>query len=252
MLLVSALLTALISPLGSALALGLLALLLGLTRWRMAAALAGMAGMVWLTAWSLPVTANWIQAHVSRDHAAVISDQQIAATPTAGAIVLLGGGVSPPTPTRPWPDLGEASDRVWQAARLWHAGRAPLIIASGGHDPLTHTQSEADAMRTVLRAFGVPDSAIVVETRSRNTRQNATDTAAVLADRGIRRVLLVTSASHMARSVSHFRATGLEVIAVPADYESIDFADLRRFIPQAEALHLSARALKEWVGQLVW
>jgi hypothetical protein len=67
MLLVSALLTALISPLGSALALGLLALLLSLTRWRRAAALTGLTGMVWLTAWSLPVTANWIQAHVSRN-----------------------------------------------------------------------------------------------------------------------------------------------------------------------------------------
>ncbi|NBQ89097.1 MAG: YdcF family protein [Betaproteobacteria bacterium] len=251
-MLVSALLTALISPLGSALALGLLALLLSLTRWRIAAALVGLTGIVWLIVWSLPVTANWIQTHVSRGYDGVISDQQIAATPTAGAIVLLGGGVSPPTPTRPWPDLGEASDRVWQAARLWHAGKAPLIIASGGHDPRVHTQSEAEAMRTVLRAFGIPDSAIVVETRSRNTRQNATDTAAVLADRGIRRVLLVTSASHISRSVSHFRATGLEVIAVPADYESIDYADLRRFIPQAGALDLSARALKEWVGQIVW
>ena len=112
--------------------------------------------------------------------------------------------------------------------------------------------SEAEAMRTVLRAFGVPDSAIVLEARSRNTRQNATDSAAILAERNIRRVLLVTSASHMARSVSHFRAAGLEVVPVATDFESIDYADLRQFMPTASALDLSARALKEWVGQIVW
>lgn len=252
MLVFSALLTALISPLGSALALGALALMVGLLRWRKTAFLIGLAALGWLLAWSLPVTANWIQAHVSRDHAPVLTDEQIAAIPKAGAIVLLGGGVAPPTEARPWPDLSEASDRVWQAARLWHAGRAPLILASGGHDPLTHTQSEAEAMRTLLRALAVPDAAVIIETRSRNTRQNAIDSAALLAERNIRRVLLVTSASHMARSVSHFRAAGLEVVPVATDFESIDYADLRRWIPQAGALSLSARALKEWVGQIVW
>ncbi len=252
MLVVSAILTAFISPLGSALGLGLLAWLLGVLRWHRTAALLGLVALAWLTAWSLPVTANWIQAQVSGPYTPVTTDAQIAALPKAEAIVLLGGGVSPPTEVRPWPDLGGASDRVWQAARLWHAGRAPFILASGGHDPLTHTQSEAEAMRTLLRALGVPDAAIVLEARSRNTRQNATDSATLLTERNVRRVFLVTSASHMARAVSHFRAAGLEVAPVPADHESIDFADLRQFIPSAVALDLSARALKEWVGQIVW
>ena len=252
MLIVSALLTALISPLGGSLALALLAGVLGLARWRWSALVLGAVAWTWLAVWSLPVTANWIQAQVSRDHPPVFTDEAIARVPKAGAIVLLGGGVNPPTRERPWPDLGEASDRVWQAARLWHAGRAPLIVASGGHDPVAHTQSEAEAMRTLLIAFGVPEPSIVLETLSRNTRQNASESAALLAGRGIRRILLVTSASHMARSATHFRAAGLEVIPVSSDYESIDFADLRRFIPKADALALSARALKEWVGQIVW
>ena len=252
MLIVSALLTALISPLGTALALGLLAMILGLMRWRKSALLLAFVALAWLTGWSMPVTANWIQAQVSRDHPPLVSDEQIARLPRAGAIVLLGGGINPATADRPWPDLGEAADRVWQAARLWHAGRAPVIVASGGHDPQAHTQSEAEAMRTLLLALGVPDQAILLEARSRNTRQNATDSAAVLAARDIRRVLLVTSASHMARALSHFKSAGLEVIPVAADHESIDFADLRRFIPTADGLELSARALKEWVGQIVW
>ncbi len=252
MLVFSAILTALISPLGSGWLLGVMAVIAGLTRYRWVALLLGLTAIVWLTVWSLPVTANWIQAHVSRHHPPVVTDAQIAAIPTAGAIVVLGGGVSPPTPERPWPDLGEAADRVWQAARLWHAGRAPIILASGGHDARSHTQSEAEAMRTLLKAFGVPDAAIVLEARSLNTRQNAADSAAILAERNIRRIVLVTSASHMARSVSHFRAKGLEVVPVPADHERIDYAGPRQFIPTAAALELSARALKEWVGQIVW
>lgn len=252
MLVVSSILTALISPLGCGLTLGIVALILGLQRWRRTALTIGTVALAWLWAWSLPVVANWISAHVSRDYPPMASDRSIDQLPEAGAIVLLGGGVNPATAKRTSPDLGEASDRIWMAAKLWHAKRAPVIVASGGHDPHVHVQSEAEAMRDVLVALGVPEQAIILEDQSRNTRQNAKATSQLLGSRNIRKILLVTSASHMKRALSHFGETGLEVVAVATDHQSIDFSDLRRFIPQAQALDLSARSLKEWVGQRVW
>lgn len=252
MLIVSAILTAIISPLGSALLLGLLALLLALLRFGRIAIGTSVLAIVWLWAWSMPVVANWVNSEVSEGFPPVASEQALTQLPQAGAIVLLGGGMDPSTKHRPWPDLGEASDRVWMAAKLWHAKRAPVIVASGGHDPRSHTQSEAEAMRDLLVALGVPERAIVLETKSRNTRQNAAETAKSLGERGVRRVLLVTSASHMKRAVAHFRDTGLEVAAVATDHERIEFPDIRSYIPNASALSLSARALKEWVGQRVW
>lgn len=252
MLVLSAILTAIISPLGTSMLLALFAVSLGVFRWPRSAICSGVFALVWLWVWSMPVLANWASAKVSEDFPPFASEQSIAQLDPAGAIVLLGGGVDPSTATRPWPDLGESSDRVWMAAKLWHARRAPLIVASGGYDPRSHTQSEAEAMRDLLVAFGIPARAIVLESTSRNTRQNATQTARLLDERGLRKILLVTSASHMKRALVHFREAGLEAVPVPTDHASIDFADLRRFVPSAHALELSTRALKEWIGQRVW
>ena len=114
-------------------------------------------------------------------------------------------------------------------------------------------QSEADASRVLLNALGVPRNVIVTESDSRNTRQNAIFTAGLAADRGIRRILLVTSAWHMPRAVAAFGQTALEVTPAAADYAYIDPAPLILMIlPQADSLALSTRALKEYLGLLVY
>jgi uncharacterized SAM-binding protein YcdF (DUF218 family) len=248
---VSAALTLLISPLGAALIGGLLALVLAALGWRRSACLLGLLAFAWLTFWSLPPVSNWITA-VAEGPFRTLSDRALDQTPRAQAIVLLGGGIEPATVERPRPDLGEASDRVWHAARLFHAGRAPLILASGGHDPAASWTPEAEAMRLLLIDLGVPPSAILMEGKSRNTRQNASESAKILKNKDIKQILLVTSASHMGRAVTHFQSEGLVVIPAPTDQPRIDFVDARRWLPNALALSHSARALKEWVGQRVW
>jgi len=251
MLLVSALLTSLISPLGTALAAGLLALLLARLAWMRAAAWLGALALAWLSIWSLPPVSNWVTTVVEGPYGPA-TERAIGQLAEAQAIVVLGGGIAPGTARRPQPDLNEAADRVWHAARLFHAGRAPLILVSGGHDPEASRYSEAQAMRMLLIDLGVPPAAILLEEISRNTRQNASESARLLRDRGIHRILLVTSASHMARALTHFEGVGLRATPAPTDHTSIDFSDARRFLPSSDALDQSTRALKEWVGQRVW
>jgi uncharacterized SAM-binding protein YcdF (DUF218 family) len=250
-LLVSALLTALISPLGASIAAGTVALLLAMLGGRRIAWWLASLALAWLVIWSLPPVSNWITT-VAEGPYQPVEERAIGQLPQTQAIVLLGGGVSPGTGRRPQPDLAEASDRIWHAARLFHAGRAPFILASGGHDPQANQYSEARAMRMLLVDLGVPPSAILLEEKSRNTRQNASESARMLRERGMSRILLVTSASHMERARTHFAAEGLRVTPAPADHPSIDFSDVRRWIPSSSALDQSARALKEWVGQRVW
>lgn len=83
-----------------------------------------------------------------------------------------------------------------QSARLCHAGKAPLLILSGGHDPQYSAVSSTESMRRFIGALGVPDSAMVLEERSRNTTQNvdfglATDheVKALLGGSGCRRLM---------------------------------------------------------------
>jgi uncharacterized SAM-binding protein YcdF (DUF218 family) len=149
-------------------------------------------------------------------------------------------------------DLTGGADRVWQAARLYDAGKAPLVLLSGGSDPEYSVMSEAQAMQVFLRDLGVPDSAMLLEQESRNTHQNAENSARLLRQRGFNRILLVTSALHMERALSEFESRGLEVIPAVTDHEAGEPPPIPwRYLPDADSLSASARALKELVGQLV-
>jgi uncharacterized SAM-binding protein YcdF (DUF218 family) len=243
--------TALISPLGTALVLGLLGLVLGWSarrsRLRRLGQIMAVAGLGWLWLWSTPVVSEALRGWLE-DQAGT---RELKALPQAAAMVVLGGGVSGPrSPRRPYPDLGSAGDRLWHAGRLFHAGKAPKLILAGG-TVRTGNGSEAEAMQRFLLDMGVPASAMILEEGSGNTASNARMTAEILAAEGIDEVILVTSALHMPRARRLFEGAGLRVIPAPTDYEVIDMPlDLLQVIPDARALEGSARAIKEVVG--IW
>lgn len=242
----SKLVAALISPLGTA-------ILLGMTGWLLArrgrTRLGGMLGgaaLAWLWIGSMPWTAGWLTASLERDYPSVAIER----LPAAGAIVVLGGAIRSPDGSQGYPALTRASNRLWHAARLYRAGKAPLLVLSGGYDPSLGDRPEADAMREFLVALGVPASAMLLESTSRTTRENARFTAVLLGQRGIHNVLLVTSASHMARARRCFEAEGLHVVAAATDHAGRPVTGWARVVPDAGALQDVARALKEWVGRL--
>ncbi|WP_246828376.1 YdcF family protein [Ectothiorhodospira sp. PHS-1] len=143
---------------------------------------------------------------------------------------------------------------MWHGARLYHADRAPWVIVSGGSVPWRERERvEAHAMREFLVDLGVPASAVWLETDSATTRGNAVYTAQLLEDRGLERVLLVTSALHMERALATFRAAGVEAWPAPTDFEVEPLpADLLRWLPDAQALADSTRGLKEYLGLWVY
>jgi uncharacterized SAM-binding protein YcdF (DUF218 family) len=164
------------------------------------------------------------------------------------AILVLGGGVAPARPPgRPEPNLTEGADRVWEAARLFQRGVAPLIVVSGG-GPILHSglanATEAAAMRQFLGALGVPDSAIIEEGASRNTIENIGRARGLLRDKP---VALITSAGHMPRALRIARKSGLNVAAFPVDFRAD--REVRpwweNWIPSADALSMSGLALRE-------
>ena len=105
--------------------------------------------------------------------------------------------------------------RAKAAAEVYARRGASLVVACGGRawDGLV----EADALARMLRDGGVPPDAIVRERCSLDTRDNARFAAAMLARRGIDRVLLVTCTWHLPRAERAFRAAGLEVEGIGVD-----------------------------------
>lgn len=247
MLLASKIAAALLLPLNLSLLLGVAALVLARRHRGGVAAGCGLLAVAILGGASLPAASDALVASLER--AWPPADPSTA--PTAGAIVVLGGAVAPGMPPRRGPELVEASDRVLHAARLFRAGKAPLVVPSGGRLPWSATaRTDAAEMADLLAEWGVPREAIVLEEKARTTSENAVETAKLLRARGVRRVLLVTSSLHMRRSLAAFRAEGVEAIPSPCDAR---VASPRRrealdWVPRPEALARTHDALWELLG----
>lgn len=221
-------------------AVGVVLLVFG--RRRLAAATVVLA-LGWSLMWSLPHVSNWLNATLARRNAVVPAEQ----LPTADAIVVLGGAGHYGWLERDHVDPDELRfSRVAAGARAWLAGRAPLVVLSGGGP--RNGPSEADMMARAITRLGVPESALVLEERSHSTRQNAVFTAALARQLGIRCVLLATSEVHMPRASLLFAQAGLQVIEMPVPVTQSGDGWLDGWLPSRGALWRSGRALKEYGG----
>jgi uncharacterized SAM-binding protein YcdF (DUF218 family) len=175
--------------------------------------------------------------------------------PEAGAIVVLGGGLRMPVEPELWSDLGSGADRMLHAARLYHAGKAPVVVASGGGMPWGRSrQVGADGMADLLVEWGVPRSAILIEPDSRTTYENAVRTQALLDGHDIEDILLVTSAMHMPRALAVFRSVGLRTHPAGTDFRAMrgSSGTILSWIPSITNLTMTESAIKEYLGYAVY
>lgn len=116
--------------------------------------------------------------------------------------------------------FGSTASRFIQAARLYHTGKVQYILLSGGDGSLQQNRpGEAPFLRQELRALHVPDSAILVEDKSRNTYESAEAAKPFLASKQVQDTsILITSAMHMPRALGCFAKAGIPVKAHVADY----------------------------------
>lgn len=98
---------------------------------------------------------------------------------------------------------GDTSARAAEAISLYQRGWAPLLIFSGAAADKSGP-SNAEVMQRQAIAAGVPSSAIVIETNSQNTSENAQATSDIFTSRGIKSAILVTSAYHQRRASLEF------------------------------------------------
>jgi uncharacterized SAM-binding protein YcdF (DUF218 family) len=140
--------------------------------------------------------------------------------------------------------------RLRYAARLHRETGLPILVSGGNGTVDGRYQPKALAMERALREeFAVPVR--WKETASENTAQNAALSSRILQKENIRRILLVTDAMHMPRSVTEFERSGMEVVAAPTVFLGGATMSWKLLLPSAENLRRSYYALYQWIG-MAW
>lgn len=240
-------LSLLVYPLGLSMVLLASALLLLVFHRRRAGLIALAGSVIVLWAFASAVVADGLVRSLEAEW----PDRPVEAMPEADAVVVMGGAFSSGNGRWVYPDAGGNVDRYWHAARIFHAGKAPRIILSGGRAPhLTHGRSEAESGALFLQDLGVPADALLLDREALTTRENALNIQAIVAERGLESLLVVTSASHMRRSMAALALVDAELIPAATDFtaQPAPGFSIRRYIPSASALSRSTRAIHELVG----
>lgn len=226
------------SPIGGAIAGGVIAVVCArLGRKRLAKWIGGLT-VAWLWIWMTPIMTWVVGVPLEREFLVDGKVPAVETFPEADAIVLLGGSMGVDTNLNQYAEMAASADRVWQAARLYRAERAGKIIATGDY--------AKDSTLGLLLDFGVAkDDVSFLD--ARNTEEEAKG----IAQKGFKKILLVTSAWHMKRARLMFEkyASEIEVICAPADFEnSITARKGISLIPDFNVFALNSVALHEWVG----
>ena len=203
--------------------------------------------VVWFYMWATALFSRIIGGTLEKEYLGNGKWPGVADFPVCDVIADMGGGVGANSDQSKHVYLNSSADRAYFSALLWKAGKAPIVMPSG--------IGLTDADRVLLMDLGVPDSAIVVENQARNTEENAKLVGALVAERipGCRpKVLVVTSAWHMKRTMLMFEkyASHVDAIPAPCDFECAPSGTLKlgEFIPSAEIFGRNSVYFHEWLG----
>lgn len=148
--------------------------------------------------------------------------------------------------------FNEAGDRFCQTLQLYEQKKVRKIFISGGSGSLVHQdRTEADKIKGFFTSLGIPEKDVIMEMTSRNTHENAVNTAEYLKKHAPNsRNLLVTSAWHMPRALGCYKKVGLNVTPYSTDFmarpKQYDFDDY--ILPKAKVLSKWDTLIREWVG----
>lgn len=234
-------------------ALGLLAM-----RWRLhAGRVLVIGGAAALYLCSLPILSNGLVTALGGDR-----PLDMAAAKSAEAIVILGGGVRSQAIEYGGGDtLGRLTlERVRYGAHLARQTSLPLLVTGG--IPKRGLAAEADLMRDALESE-YRLTVRWVERQSRNTRENAANTARLLLAEHRRRVVLVMHGFDVKRAKQVFENAGLEVIPAPIQVPRWGELEVADFLPSAAALYstyfglyemlaLARDAMEGWLSGRAW
>jgi uncharacterized SAM-binding protein YcdF (DUF218 family) len=160
---------------------------------------------------------------------------RIAEVEKCDAAYVLGGYMHRKAGADGAPEWNEAADRMAAGLRLVQMGKAEVLAVEQG----------ASWAEGVLGAGKVARLR-----RMKNTAEEIAELKKLMAEKGWKRVALVTSAFHMSRAMMLAEQAGVTgVVPVATDYEAgMEERRLEDYVPTGEGLMKTERALREWIG----
>lgn len=204
--------------------------------------LLGVLVLYWLL--STPALVTLLEDSINGDYQPLAASEMV----DVEAIVVLGGGtITYEARGYEYGRMGKTTTlRVLEAVRLYHLGNDPIVIVSGGSDEGGgKTQSESEVMLQVMLGYGIPADRLVEDPLSDNTLEEAINIAQLLRDLGVSRFVLVTSPTHMPRSMAVFQAQGLDPIPAVAQQHSETTPLTSSLLPTDDAREASHGVFRE-------
>jgi len=122
------------------------------------------------------------------------------------------------------------------------------LILSGGSSP--ERESSAKLMSLVSEAIGINHKDIIIESTSRDTKDEARIISAMIGDRSF---YLVTSETHMPRSIALFKKYGVNPIPSPVRSlnKRLYMKESNPFFPSSVNIQKTELAFHEYLG-ITW
>lgn len=188
------------------------------------------------------------------DEAMRLLEDDIKPTPTSVynyGIVLTGVTMSEKKPYE-MVKFSKGADRVYHAVELYKKGIIKKIIITGGSGLIIgNAIPESITLKKAMLNCGVNESDITIETKSRNTWENAIFTAEILKKENYtEKALVITSAFHMKRTTGCFSKAGIKFDTYPVDFSVNDrkWTPNKLILPSEEAFSKWKIIIHELIG----
>jgi len=184
----------------------------------------------------------------------ITQDMDMTATYDVG--IVLGGGMITIDAEYDRMTFRNNVDRILQAVSLYKTGKIKrMLISSGSGSLVFRDMLESSLLKRYLITIGIPDSAMLIDSSSDNTYQNAMNTAQILKKENIHgKLLLITSSIHMRRALAVFKKAGIEV----TPYSTNPQTGRRLFnighllIPSLDAIEAWDKLIHEVMGYVMY
>ncbi len=151
-------------------------------------------------------------------------------------------------------EFGDGVDRILAGISVVRRGIADQLLITGGSGSLLdQRKSESVLLREFAIESGLSLEQIIIDPTSRNTHENAVNTAALVREHEFEKILLITSAFHMWRSEAAFNKQGLFPVVYPVDFNaSSDTISIFDFLPSVGALNQITWIIHELLGLAIY